>query len=61
MRYSNRLLSEQNVEFRELLQKLMMSDNDPTLELTEAQYNLLYRTIESFMRGYCSDSQNREV
>ena len=39
----------------------MMSDNDPTLELNEPQYNFLYRTMESFMRGYCSDSQKKEV
>jgi hypothetical protein len=47
-------LSEQNVEFREKFIKLMMNYNDPTFQLTDNDFNYLYRKIEAFVRGFCS-------
>jgi hypothetical protein len=32
----------------------MMSYNDPTLCLTDNDFNFLYRKIERFVRGFCS-------
>ena len=54
IRSSNRLLSENNVQFREKMTALMKSYNDESFldTVSESDIEELYRRLESFVRGY---------
>ena len=52
IRSSNRLLSEDNVEFREIFQKMLCSRNHPDIVVDNTEVAFLYRKIEAFVRGF---------